>query len=781
MGIKIKLAAVGLLVIALVGVMAIFVYDRINFLDDKYTKTEITLDLRALLLQANIDGLQCGQAVKGSFIDPSDMKSHENYFKAVDSLDATVSELKSSKYKAVSKGYEKYGFQTAYEPFKADLLTLKDKIKSGKQLTKEDIVNNTKFWRGAKDSLQQWLKENDETSKALKKEYNASIDNAKATIVNAVLAISLIILIVLTVMSMAIIKSVRRIQDGLVSFFSFLNHQSSDVKLISLKGGDEFAQMAKIINENVTKVKNSFDSDNRLLEEAKSTARRVAEGYFDASIASSTDNHSLNELKKTINAMANSFCSFLDGLPTPILTFDKNFQVRWLNNAATSVLDMPKAQIISESYACHALMKAADCKTQNCACDKAMREGKGCSGETLANPNNLNLSVSYHGIPLCDENGNIVGCAEMVIDQTQMKQTMSKIESDQIYAKEIVEDITKIMKNLSDGDFSHNITKEYKGDFTQIKLSVNEMTDRIKNIIEDITNIMDGLSGGDFSHSVTKEYKGDFAQIKLSVNEMVEKIKGIVLGIQGSSEQIFSTTERVNAIARDISGGAIEQAGNLKATDLAVEQMTGSISLNTENAKRTDEMASNAAKMAEDGGKAVDSTVDAMKEIAGKISIIEDIAYQTNLLALNAAIEAARAGEHGKGFAVVAVEVRKLAERSQIAAQEIGKITGDSVKVSEKAGELIKEIIPNIKKTAELVQEIAAASSEQNSGIEQINGSMTQLDSVTQQNAAGSEELASASEEMTAQAEGLRNMMAFFIVDDGGKNSASSNALRKRG
>jgi len=157
-----------------------------------------------------------------------------------------------------------------------------------------------------------------------------------------------------------------------------------------------------------------------------------------------------------------------------------------------------------------------------------------------------------------------------------------------------------------------------------------------------------------------------------------------------------------------------------------------------------------------------------MKSIAEKIGIIDDIAYQTNLLALNAAIEAARAGEHGKGFAVVAAEVRKLAERSQVAAQEISSVASSSVHLAEKAGKLLDQMVPNIRKTSDLVQEITAASEEQASGVKQINGAVTQLSKTTQTNAAASEELAATAEEMNGQVEQLEQAVAFFKLEGGG-------------
>jgi methyl-accepting chemotaxis protein len=202
----------------------------------------------------------------------------------------------------------------------------------------------------------------------------------------------------------------------------------------------------------------------------------------------------------------------------------------------------------------------------------------------------------------------------------------------------------------------------------------------------------------------------------------------------------------------------------VEQTSASIEEMTSSIAQNTDNAKATDGMAAKAAQEASEGGQAVDATVVAMKQIARKIGIIDDIAYQTNLLALNAAIEAARAGEHGKGFAVVAAEVRKLAERSQVAAQEIGEVATNSVELAERAGVLLDQMVPNIKKTSDLVQEITAASEEQSSGVAQINSAVNQLSQTTQQNASSSEELAATAEEMSSQAEQLQQTMGFFKV-----------------
>jgi len=280
-------------------------------------------------------------------------------------------------------------------------------------------------------------------------------------------------------------------------------------------------------------------------------------------------------------------------------------------------------------------------------------------------------------------------------------------------------------------------------------------------------DIVRQVADGDLTADVQLK-AGDTRSLLYAMKTMIEKLSQVVQEVNNGAESLASASEEVSATAQALSQAASEQAAGTEETSASVEQMTASISQNTENAKVTDGIASKAALEASEGGEAVKSTVAAMQQIAKKISIIDDIAYQTNLLALNAAIEAARAGEHGKGFAVVAAEVRKLAERSQVAAQEIEQVASSSVQLAERAGSLLDSMVPNIRRTSNLVQEITAASEEQSAGVGQINSAVTQLSQTTQQNASSSEELAATAEEMSGQAEQLQQTMSFFKLQGGG-------------
>ncbi|AXS79356.1 methyl-accepting chemotaxis protein [Dechloromonas sp. HYN0024] len=298
------------------------------------------------------------------------------------------------------------------------------------------------------------------------------------------------------------------------------------------------------------------------------------------------------------------------------------------------------------------------------------------------------------------------------------------------------------------------------------------VTISITRPINEAVKAATALSEGDLTVKLESDSKDEVGHLMNAMQNMIGKLTQIIGEVRTAADNLTNAAGQVSATAQSLSQSSSEQAASVEETTSSMEQMTASISQNTENAKVTDGMASKAAKEAAEGGDAVGKTVEDMKSIASKIGIIDDIAYQTNLLALNAAIEAARAGDHGKGFAVVAAEVRKLAERSQVAAQEIGGLASSSVKQAERAGTLLTEMVPTIRKTSDLVQEIASASSEQSSGVAQINGAMGQLNQATQQNASASEELAATAEELGSQAEQLQQTMMFFRLDDSQRGRA---------
>jgi len=321
-----------------------------------------------------------------------------------------------------------------------------------------------------------------------------------------------------------------------------------------------------------------------------------------------------------------------------------------------------------------------------------------------------------------------------------------------------------VVRQVAAGDFEVDVQIR-EGDKDSLLFNMKAMTEsllaRIGGHPDYAVDVVRSIAAGDLTVEV-KTRPGDSASLLFAMREMSAKLSVTVSGIQLSSSTLASASEEISASAQSLSQTATEQAANVEETSAAVEEISSTVGQNAENARVTDGIASHSAANAKDNGEVVRKTVEAMRQIASRIGIIDDIAYQTNLLALNAAIEAARAGEHGRGFAVVAAEVRKLAERSQVAAQEIGAVASSSVHLAEQAGKGLDELVPSIRKTADLVQEIAAASREQATGLEQINASVMQLSQTTQSTASASEELTATAEEMSGQAALLQDLVSYF-------------------
>ncbi len=108
----------------------------------------------------------------------------------------------------------------------------------------------------------------------------------------------------------------------------------------------------------------------------------------------------------------------LNTIPTPIMSIDTDFNITFMNPAGAAVVGMTPDEVIGKK--CFDLFKTPHCKTEKCACDRAMKTDSVVTDHTIARPaEGVIVPIKYTGSPIKDAKGNIKGALEYILDITE--------------------------------------------------------------------------------------------------------------------------------------------------------------------------------------------------------------------------------------------------------------------------------------------------------------------------------------------------------------------------
>lgn len=339
-------------------------------------------------------------------------------------------------------------------------------------------------------------------------------------------------------------------------------------------------------------------------------------------------------------------------------------------------------------------------------------------------------------------------------------------------------DISEKLSYISKGDLNIELSYESDDEIGKLSEDIRFMVSSLNQYIDEIKNFMREMANGNFVLNTEVEFRGDFEEIKDSVEYFSQEMSRIINNISIASIQLDEGANQVSSSAQALAGGAASQNAFIEDLNLSIEKLSIKIQNSSQKTDDASKIVLNLGDEAQNSNLKMQQMIGAMNNISessneiGKIiKTIEDIAFQTNILALNAAVEAARAGEAGKGFAVVADEVRNLASRSAQAAKNTTSLIEESIDAVEQGVDMVNNtasslelLSQGINNVVDIISDVSFEAIMQANEVKELETDIEQISGITQTIAATAEESSATSEELSSQSSSLKNMISKFNI-----------------